>query len=108
MLTIAKKYMKEEERGPKEFKKDRKEERQRDWEEKPLHGRFLRCIVGLASGKTWNWLRKGDLKKETEGLIIAAQDQSLRTNAFKARVEKAGLSFVQDVQGGRRDCIPSC
>ena len=46
----------------------------------------------MASGKTWNWLRKRDLKKETEGLIIAAQDQSLRTNAFKARVEKATVS----------------
>ena len=41
LLTIAKKYMKEEERGPKEFEKDRKEERQRDWAEKPLHGRFF-------------------------------------------------------------------
>ena len=92
LLTIAKKYMKEEERGPKEFKKDRKEERQRDWEEKPLHGRFLRCTEGLASSETWNWLRKGDLKKETKGLIIAAQDQSLRTNAFKAKVKKANVS----------------
>ena len=65
MLTIPKKYMKEKERGPGGL------------EEKPLHGRFLRSTEGLASGKTWNWLRKGDLKKETKGLIVAVQDQSV-------------------------------
>ena len=41
---------------------------------------------------TWDWLRKGDLKKETEGMIKAAQDQALRTNAIKAKVEKQNLS----------------
>ena len=35
---------------------------------------------------------RGALKKETEGLIIAAQDQALRTNAFKAKIEKQQLS----------------
>ena len=33
-------------------------------------------------------LRKGDLKKETERLIIAPQDKALRTNAIKASIEK--------------------
>ena len=36
--------------------------------------------------------RKGDLKKETEGMITAVQDQALRTNAIKAKVEKQNLS----------------
>ena len=35
---------------------------------------------------SWNWIRTGELKKETEGLIFAAQDQALRTNAIKANV----------------------
>ncbi len=30
----------------------------------------------------------GYLNKETEGLILAAQDQALRTNAIKAKVDK--------------------
>ena len=46
----------------------------------------------MASSKTWEWLRRGELKRETEGLITAAQDQSLRTNVMKARIEKSDVS----------------
>ena len=35
-----------------------------------------------------------NLKKETEGMITAAQDQALRTNAIKAKVEKAEFVFT--------------
>ena len=62
------------------------------WQEKRLDGRFLRCTEEVASSKTWEWLRRGELKKETEGLITAAQDQSLRTNVMKARIEKSDVS----------------
>ena len=37
---------------------------------------------------TWNWMKNGYLKKETEGFIMAAQDQAVRTNAIKARIDK--------------------
>ena len=44
----------------------------------------------LSKGKIeWRWLREGELKKETEGLIMAAQTQSLRTNVMKAQIDKA-------------------
>ena len=56
-----------------------------------MHGQFIRQtdVRGEAS---WDWLNKGDQKKETGGLITAAQDQALRTNAIKARIEKQDLS----------------
>ena len=38
--------------------------------------------------KTWTWLRKGNLKRETESLLIAAQDNAIRTNHIKARIDK--------------------
>ena len=43
LLKVAQKYIKADELGPKEYKNQRREERTRDWQEKPLHGRFLRC-----------------------------------------------------------------
>ena len=46
----------------------------------------------MACNKSWNWLKSGELKKETEGLITAVQDQSRRTNVMKARIEKANVS----------------
>ena len=102
LLKVAQKYIKADELGPKEYKNQRREERTRDWQEKPLHGRFLRCTEEVASSKTWEWLRRGELKKETEGLITAAQDQSLRTNVMKARIEKSHVSCAECAMRRRR------
>ncbi|XP_068734746.1 uncharacterized protein [Montipora capricornis] len=54
---------------------------------------------------TWDWLifRKGDLKKETEGMITAAQDQALRTNNIKAKVEKQNQSPLCSRICGEKD-----
>ena len=38
--------------------------------------------------KTWTMLRKGNFKRETESLPIAAQNEAIRTNHIKARIDK--------------------
>ena len=43
---------------------------------------------GVTSNLCWTWLKKGEFKKETEGLLTAAQEQALRTNAIRAKIEK--------------------
>ena len=43
---------------------------------------------GIYDPESWGWLRDGELKKETEGLIMAAQTQSLRTNTIKTNIDK--------------------
>ena len=43
--------------------------------------------------KTWSWLRNGDLKKETEGFLLAAQDQALRTKAIKDKIDKTTMIY---------------
>ena len=62
--------------------------RKQKWEGKQLYGRFKRLINNISNHKTWTWLRKGNFKRETEYLLIAAQDSALRTNHIKARIDK--------------------
>ena len=40
----------------------------------------------MRSDQCWAWLQNGDLKRETESLIVAAQNQSIRTNLVKAKI----------------------
>ena len=62
--------------------------RKQKWEEKQLDGRFKPLINNISHQKTWTWLRTGNLKRETESLLIAAQDNAIRTNDIKARIDK--------------------
>ena len=66
----------------------------KQWEEKELHGRYPKRIreADVDDYKTNQWLRSAGLKAETEGLIIAAQDQSLPTKSYFARIVKDGTS----------------
>ena len=62
--------------------------RKQKWEEKQLYGRFKRPINNLSHEKTWTWLRKRNFKRETESLLIAAQNNAVRTNHIKSRIDK--------------------
>ena len=63
--------------------------RQERWQNKALHDQYLNDTKGKTDYEiTWNWLKNGYLKKETEGLIMAAQYQAIRTNVIKARIDK--------------------
>ena len=41
-------------------------------ERNPITGSFKRLINNISNEKTWTWLRKGNFKKGTESLLIAA------------------------------------
>lgn len=73
----------------KSYKQRKKEERYAEWKTKALHGQYINDIEEISSKESWTWLVKGQLKKETEGLIMAAQTQSLRTNVIKAKIDKS-------------------
>ena len=52
----------------------------------PLHGQFERDTKTLKTEESWDWLSKGDLKRETESLLIAAQHQALNTNSVRKNI----------------------
>ena len=52
----------------------------------------LRCQkADIDVTATHQWLRSSGLKSETEGFIMAAQDQSLFTRNYQANVLKTGV-----------------
>ena len=42
--------------------------------------------------ETWNWLRKVDLKVETEAMLRTAQEQEIQTNYLKHKIDEAAQS----------------
>ena len=45
-------------------------------------------MEGKDKANTWRWLQKSDLKGPTEALIFSAQEQALRTNYTKFKIDK--------------------
>ena len=62
--------------------------RKQKWEEKQLYGHFKRLRNNISHDKTWTWLRKGNFKRETESLQIAAKNNAIRTKQIKVRIDK--------------------
>ena len=88
MLQAALNEVLDEEENLQDYKKRKQDEKIRDWKEKALHGEFVRQTADVAGEDSGRWLRNGLLKKETEGLILAAQEQALRTNSIKHSIDK--------------------
>ena len=54
-----------------------------------LYGQFVRKMPETKDEKeTWYWLRKADLKVLTEATLCAAQEQAIRTNYVKEKIDK--------------------
>ena len=56
-----------------------------------MRGQFLRPLEekGVDINRTWNWLKKADLRSSTEALICETQEQDLRTNYVKFHEDKS-------------------
>ena len=79
--------------------------RKQKWEGKQLYGRFKRLINNISHQKSWTWLRKGNFKREKESLLIAAQDNAIRTNHIKARIDKTQQNSKCRLCGDRDETI---
>jgi len=73
--------------SPSKFKAKRKQDHYDAWKLKPLHGQFVREVDGsIDVSQQWKWLNISNLMKETEGLIMAAQNQAITTNCIKVNI----------------------
>ena len=57
-------------------------------EGKQLYGHFMRQTNEISHWKKLSWLKKGNLKRETKSLLRAAQNNAIRTNYIKSRIDK--------------------
>lgn len=88
-----------DERTPKEqpsrkdFTKNYLYDRKLKYKNKVLHGQYERntCEI-IDKPSTYKWLKLGFLKKQTESLIMAAQEQALRTNKIKVSIDRKKIS----------------
>ena len=79
--------------------------RKQKWERKQLYGWFKQLINNISYDKSWTWLRKGKIKRETKSLLLAAQDSALRTNHIKARIDKTQQNCKCRLCGDRDETI---
>ena len=90
VMSSIKKYIKiNKECSKSEFKVEQKEERKEGWTNKVMKGQFTKQVEDFALNKSWQWLKRGCLKRKTESLLIAAQNQALGTNYRKAKIERS-------------------
>ena len=58
------------------------------WKDKVLHGQFMKQTEEEGGKERWLWLSGTGIKRETESLIMAAQEQAIRMNVIKVRIER--------------------
>ena len=83
-----------EKEGKKEYDRGNEKRNETNWKEKSLHGNFPISVVDFADSVSWQWLRSRYLKKNTEAIITAAQDQALRTNWIEANIDGVDCSSI--------------
>ena len=106
MQAALKEKVLDEEENLREYQKSRQEEKIRNWREKALHGDFVRQTADVAGEDSWRWLRNGFLKKEAElGLILAAQEQALRTNSIKHSLDKTSETPLSRLCGNSTETV---
>ena len=61
--------------------------RKQKWKEDQMYGCFKWQTDKMANDKTWAFLRKKNLKRQTKYLLISAQKNTIGTNNVKAKMD---------------------
>ena len=88
------------------MKKNILDERIKKLNKKKMYGQFLRDASAKVDKKlSWRWLRKGNLKIQTESLVCATQEQALKTNYLKLHIDKTANSPLCRMCGNKGEII---
>ena len=78
---------------------------QKKWKEKHLYGYLKRETKEIVHEMTWKWLRRGNLRRETKSILIAAQKAAIRTNYIKVNIDNMQQNNTYRLCGVRDETI---
>ena len=79
--------------------------RKQKWEEKQLPEYFKQETGEMPHEKTKTWQRKDNPKRESESLLIAAQNNAIQANYVKAKIDKMQQNSKGRLCGDRDETI---
>ena len=92
--------------GKDEFKRSVQNKVKTKWHGKRMYGQFDREMnENVDKGLSWNRVVKSDLKVQTEALIFAAQEQALRTNYIKHKIDKTSENPLCRMCGNKGETV---
>ena len=75
------------------------------WKKTQLYGYSKRQTDEISHEKTRIWLRKGSCERETESLLLAAQNNAIGTNYAKEKIDKTQQNGKYRLRGDRDKMI---
>ena len=91
--------------GPKKYKVNEVEEIENKWNQKRMHGQYVREKEGIDWDRSWKLIAKGDLKGSTEALICSAQEKALRTNYTRFHIDHTAESPLCRMCGRKGETV---
>ena len=73
--------------------------------DKKLHDQFNKATSDVRGENTWDWLKSGYLKKETESTVFAAQDQAIATNNHRKVILGEDISPLCRICGAANETV---
>ena len=98
---MLKAVMKEEVIDQGKTKQEIKQERTDNFDNKDLHSVFFKKTE-FRDKQRWDWLKIENLKKATEGMLMAPQEQALRTKSIQYHIDKTEASPLCRLVGNAR------